>query len=183
MDNEIKQNDVSESLPSETVQNENTTSNNSQNTKPKGKSKKRFNIFNPFKNSYKQVKLDENKKEKTKMFGLLAILYSCICIGLCYPCVWLGVKGIIFAFTHNLGVFTYFLGLGNIFIGALSIGVTLIPYYFWFQGIYLVIMQLCPNRRFVSWLALIIWLASVAGIILLSAESFLVVTGLGHLFS
>ncbi len=187
MDNNNNNKDVSENLPNENLpsdnsQNENTTNNIPQDEKSKGKAKKKFNIFNPFNNSYKQEKSDEQKKNKSMKFGLLAILYSCICIALCYPCIWLGVKGVIFAFTHNLGVFTYFLGIGNLFIVALSLGAMFLPYYFWFQGIRLVIMQFCLNRRFISWLALLFWLVSVVGVFLFSVESFAHIVGFGPIW-
>ncbi len=165
-------------VTNDNLPNENATSDNSQNKKSKGK-KIKFNIFNPFKNSYKQLKTDEKKKNKSVLFGLLAILFSCVCVGMCYPCVWLGVKGVVYAFTHNFGVFTYIFGLANIIIAAFSVGFMCIPYYFWLQGVRLVIMQFCLNRRIVSWLALLFWLASVAGILFFSIESFAHFVGVG----
>lgn len=139
-------------------------------------------FFNPFRKSYRRIKADEEKKQKSVRFGILAIIFSFLCVGACYPCVWLGIKGIVFAFTHNLGMFTALLGLGNIVIAALSCGVILFPYWLWLQGIYLVVMQLCLNRRLIGWLALLIWLVSVVGVFLFSLESFLSITGAGHLF-
>ncbi len=178
--NENSQSDdlAKENLQNDNPQTENTASDNSQNKKSKG-SKKKFNIFNPFKNSYKQLKSDEKKKNKSVLFGLLAILFSCVCVGLCYPCVWLGVKGVVYAFTHSFGIFTYVLGLPNLLIAGFSVGAMCLPYYFWLQGVRLVIMQFCLNRRFISWLALFFWIASVVGIILFSIESFAHVVGIG----
>lgn len=192
MENDNNKNEMSENLPSDDFakenlpidnsQNENITNNNSQNKRSKGRSKKKFNIFNPFKNSFKRVKSDEEKKNKSIKFGLFAILFSCICVGLCYPCVWLGVKGVMFAFSHSFGFFTYFLGIGNLLIASFSIGAMVLPYYFWFQGIHLVILQFSLNRRFISWLALFFWLASVVGIFLFSIESFAHVVGIGTIW-
>lgn len=142
----------------------------------------RIRLFNPFHNSYLRIKSDEERKKKTIKFGILAIVFSFICIGLCYPCVWLGIKGVIYSFTHNFGILTYLIGIGNLILAALSCGVMLLPYYFWIQGIVLVAMQLRLNRKFISWLALIIWLACLVGIFLLSLESFLSIAGLGHVF-
>lgn len=180
MENDFNENDVSENLPSDNSQN---ASNNSQNKKSKSKSKKKFNIFKPFSSLFEKTKADEEKKNKSITFGLISILFSCLCIGLCYPCVWLGVKGVVFAFTHNLGVFTYFLGLGNLLIAAFSLGVMVLPYYFWFHSVWLVWMQFVLNKKAIRWIALLVWLICFFGIFLLSLESFLVVTGLGHLFS
>lgn len=135
------------------------------------KRKKRLNILNPFGNVYKVAKSDEEKKKKTVIFGWLSILFSLLCVGLVYPCVWLGVKGIIFTFTTFMGFFTYFFALGHIIIFSLSLCAFLIPFYLWIHGVVLVIWQLCLNRRFIGWLALIIWLASVVGMIWLFSIS------------
>lgn len=141
-----------------------------------------FRFINPFRNMYLRRREDEEIKQTTIIFGLLAILFSVLCVALCYPCVWVGVKGIIYAFTHFFGPLTYLFGIANLLIASLALAFMLIPYYFWLQGIQLVVMQLCLNRRLISWLALIIWLASVVGIFLFSLESFLVITGMGHVF-
>lgn len=141
-----------------------------------------FKFINPFRNMYLRIKADEVMKQTSVRFGLLAILFSGLCLGLCYPCVWVGIQGVIYAFTHFFGPLTYLFGAANLVIAALSLGFMMIPYYFWLQGIQLVVMQLCLNRRFIGWLALLVWLVSVVGIFLLSLESFLVITGMGHVF-
>lgn len=135
------------------------------------KRKKRFNILNPFGSIYKRTKLDEERKNKSVIFGWLSILFSFLCVGLVYPCVLLGVKGLIFTFTTFMGFFTYFFALGHIFLFCLSLCAFLIPFYLWVHGVVLVIWQLCLNRRFIGWLALIIWLASAVGIIWLFSIS------------
>ena len=142
----------------------------------------RFHFFNLFCNSYYKIKSDEEKRQKTVRFGVLAIILSCLCVGLCYPCVWLGIQGIIYAFTHSFGIFTYILGLANIVIGGASAAFMFLPFYFGLQGIELVIMQFFLNKRFIRWIALLVWLVSVVGLFLLTLESILVITGAGHVF-
>lgn len=160
------------------VDNQDIDTNESSVVAPK-KKKKKFNIFNPFRNSYQQIKTNGEIKNRSVKFGLLAILFCFICIGLCYPCIWVGVKGIEFAFTHYFGPLTWLFGIGNLTVAALSLGVALLPYYFWFQGIWLVIYQFCMNRRLISWLALLVWLVSVVGIFLFSIETFAHFVGIG----
>ena len=142
---------------------------------PKPPKKKRFNIFNPFGNAYKATKEDSEKRKKTVKFGLFAILYSALCIGAVYPCMLLGVKGVVYGFTHYLGFFTAFMFIGNILIIAFSIAFVLFPYYLWIHGALLVFRQLSLNRRFIGWLALLVWLASLIGIMWFSIESFVAI--------
>lgn len=143
---------------------------------------KRFHFFNLFRNSYIDLMLDEEKRQKSVRFGVLAIILSCVCVGLCYPCVWLGIQGIIYAFTHFLGFFTYFFALGHIFIAGASAAFMFVPFYLGVQGIELVIMQFHLNRKIIRWIALLVWLISVASLFLLTLESILVITGKGHVF-
>lgn len=145
------------------------------NENPTTAPKKKFNIFNPFGNAYRETKEDQEKRKKTVKFGWFAILYSLICVGVVYPCMLLGIKGVVYAFTHYLGFFTMFLGLGNLFIFALSVAFALFPYYLWIHGAILVLRQLSLNRRLIGWLALFIWLASLVGIFWLSIESFVAI--------
>lgn len=137
--------------------------------------KKRFNILNPFGNAYKEAKEDSEKRNKSVKFGWFAILYSALCIGAVYPCMLLGVKGVVYGFTHYLGFFTVFLLIGNAIIVGFSMAFALFPYYLWIHGAILVFRQLSLNRRLIGWLALLVWLASLIGIFWLSIESFVAI--------
>lgn len=136
------------------------------------KTRTRTSIFNPFGKMFHRIKSDPDKKAKSVRFGWISILFSILCVGLAAPCVWLGIKAIVWSFTTFLGFFTYFLGLGNLILGLLSLSIFLIPYYLWIHSVVLVGMQLSLNKKVIGWLALILWLASVVGIVWLSYSTF-----------
>ena len=142
-------------------------------------------MVNPFGRLYEKRKSDPDWAHRTIIIGLLSIMFSVACVVLAYFCVKWGVLLIKWTFTTFMGVFTYLLGIGHIFCFAIGLGLFVIPYYIWINGIVLVVMQLLLNRKWIGWLALIIWLASVVGIVYVSSLSFGALTGVyifGQLF-
>ena len=134
-------------------------------------SKNLFELLNLFGKTYGLLRVDEKKRKKSVIFGLISIIFSLICVALPYPCIWAGAHGIKYACTTYLGFFTYFLLIGNATIFALSLSTFIVPYFLWIYGIVFVVRQLTLNRRVIGWIALVIWIASVVGISIVTIKS------------
>ena len=133
--------------------------------------KKIFGLFAPFYGLYRKIRDDENRKKKSVLFGLLAILFCLVSLAIVYPGVKWGLKGMVYACSHYFGIGTWFFGIANIFILAFSFLGFALPYYLWIQSLLLLIWQFFLNRKFISWFALIVWLATLVGILYLTALS------------
>lgn len=148
-----------------------------------GIGERKFHFFNLFSGTYDKIKEDEERRQKSVLFGLLAILLSCVCAATFVRFVLWGVKIMKYGFTHFLGPWTYFLALGNIFVALGGLAIMFLPFYLSLQGIELVVMQFFMNKRFIRWLALVVWLACLACAFYFTFDTISVLTGYGHLFT
>ncbi len=106
--------------------------------------------------AYNNAKSKPEIKENTVAFATRAILYTLLYAGLCFGGLVLVVYGI-----TNL-VYAFFIALLALFLGIYLIGY---GFPFIFISLNLVIKQLCLNKKFLGWLALILYMVAFIGLI------------------
>src|SRR5574344_1757402 len=131
-------------------------------------------------NKAKKMKTENPEKASRYVkFGIWAIITALICVGLSFPFAYLGIKLITIAVSTNLGIFTYLVLIGNIFIGLLGIFVLIIPAICALFSITLAIAQMSVNKKPLGWISLIISILCVIGALVLTILLF--TNGLGNL--
>ncbi|MDE7105935.1 MAG: hypothetical protein K2O22_02075 [Anaeroplasmataceae bacterium] len=101
----------------------------------------------------KRIKEDEEKRERSMYFGVVSISYSIVSVGMC------ALGGWLFTTFMDTGLVLFTIMAGIIFmIGGLALLIwSLIGW----------ILQLSINRRFIGWLAILVFIASLVGSIII----------------
>ena len=101
----------------------------------------------------KRIKEDEEKREKSIYFGVVSISYSIVSVGMC------ALGGWLFTTFMDTGLVLFTIMAGIIFmIGGLALFIwSLVGW----------ILQLSINRRFIGWIAILVFIASLVGSIIL----------------
>ncbi|MDE6655954.1 MAG: hypothetical protein K2J85_03080 [Anaeroplasmataceae bacterium] len=101
----------------------------------------------------KRIKEDEEKRKKSIYFGVISIVYSLLSFGFCFAGAWLFEN----LLDSLLVIFIIIIGIGFM-IGGLAMFVWSIVAW---------ILQLSINRRFIGWLALVVFIAGIVGSVIL----------------
>ncbi|MDE7384409.1 MAG: hypothetical protein K2M84_01480 [Anaeroplasmataceae bacterium] len=101
----------------------------------------------------KRIKEDEEKRETSLYFGIESIAYSVLSTGMCVLGAWLFIA---FADT-GLVLFTIVVGLVFMIGGLVSFFWALVGW----------ILQLSINRKWIGWLAILVFIASLVGSVVL----------------
>lgn len=101
----------------------------------------------------KRIKEDEEKRAKSMYFGVMSIIYSLMSMGFCFA----GAALLINYLNTLLVIFIIVIGIGFM-IGGLAMFV-------W--ALVGLILQLSINRRFIGWLALVVFVACLVGSVIL----------------
>lgn len=101
----------------------------------------------------RRIKEDEERREKSIYFGVISIIYSLISFGICFLGAWL---------------FKNFLDTALvIFIIVLGIGFMLGGIILFIWSLVAVILQFSINKKWIGWLALLIFIAGLVGSVIL----------------
>ena len=114
----------------------------------------------------RKLKNDPEKAKNYKTFGVLSLISSVLLVGLAFPVIWLTVQLFELTFSY-LGIFTQLLLIGNIFLGMLAIEIPIIYFAVLIATIVFPISQLTINRRPIGWIALIVAIIAIIGVIVL----------------
>ena len=101
----------------------------------------------------KRIKEDEEKRQTSIRFGITSILYSLVATGLCFLGAWLFISFM----DSGLVLFTIILGIGLMLSGVVL--------FFW--ALVAMILQFTINKKWIGWLALLIFIAGIVASVIL----------------
>lgn len=116
----------------------------------------KYNAFTGIFNKFISVKNNPDVAKDYTKFGWTAIIIALLSVVLVYPCFWLGRFFIFTLAFSNLGVFTYMILIGNIFIFVLGLIMFIFPVLMCFYSICFPIFQMIINRKKIGWISLIV---------------------------
>lgn len=99
------------------------------------------------------IKQDPAKAKKFKKYALLGMMWATLAAASMYP-VALGALTLFKLSFSNLGVFTYLVLIGNIFLFFVALLLLFIPFLFSVYSLAFPIAQMRVNRGFWSWFSL-----------------------------
>lgn len=123
-----------------------------------------------------KISQDPEKQEKSVYFGVLSVIFLVIAVGLTFCLPWISRLCFQIAFT-NLGFFTYFLLLGNLFFIVAGIAVVAVPFMLSVYALMFAIAQRRVNKK--AFGVVMIVICSIGILATIALTIFCCVTGTG----